>query len=374
MKSQKSLVYVVESIDSAFSSQVVGLLCEIGKAEYFSSIHLIVAVAEGDRAVPESPFYTVHTFRRVPALPIISVLGALRLSRFIRLLRKKSDLIFHCRGESAAYLTMLACKFVGLTKPSMLLDVRGALRPEFSQIGSASRIRAWAKQWLLRLYADGYRKASAINYVSIFLKNYCDKEYGLVTAPQSVIPCCAGSDFLYSEVDRCNTRKELGVEKDEVLCLFATGGEAKWQNSDAVLDLVRQSNCMLLVLSKKKYDNAKVISRYVDYSEMPRYLCAADVGVMFREANVINYVACPIKIVEYLCTGLPLLSNDSVAVVRDFVVKDRCGALVASIGDVSKELLREIASADRTKLAVRYQAVFGVNAVAQQYINVYAGL
>ena len=50
----------------------------------------------------------------------------------------------------------------------------------------------------------------------------------------------------------------------------------------------------------------------VAHHEVRKYLCAADVGLLFRDRHILNEVACPGKFAEYMLTGLPLMMTEGI--------------------------------------------------------------
>ena len=53
--------------------------------------------------------------------------------------------------------------------------------------------------------------------------------------------------------------------------------------------------------SKKELHHKNVINKFVDYYEIPNYLNAADIAVIWRENSIVNKVASPVKFSEYIC-------------------------------------------------------------------------
>jgi len=48
----------------------------------------------------------------------------------------------------------------------------------------------------------------------------------------------------------------------------------------------------------------------VPYEEVTKYLNAVDFAVVWRDNNIVNKVASPVKFSEYVCTGLPVIANN----------------------------------------------------------------
>ncbi len=56
---------------------------------------------------------------------------------------------------------------------------------------------------------------------------------------------------------------------------------------------------------------------FVPHHEIYHYLAAADAGIIFREAHIINWVSRPTKILEYQAVGLKIIHNNTVAMLAD---------------------------------------------------------
>jgi glycosyltransferase involved in cell wall biosynthesis len=70
----------------------------------------------------------------------------------------------------------------------------------------------------------------------------------------------------------------------------------------------------------------KVIS--VPSKDVAKYLPAADLGLLLREANPVNAVASPVKFAEYLACGLPVLVTTGIGDYSSIVEKERLGGVV----------------------------------------------
>nr|WP_297347954.1 hypothetical protein [uncultured Glaciecola sp.] len=111
---------------------------------------------------------------------------------------------------------------------------------------------------------------------------------------------------------------------------------SKWQSFDKVCSIYKQLQdllpCQLTVITKDKdianstlnefnITNYKLLS--ADRKQVLEMLANADFGFVYREANVVNETASPIKFLEYTSQGvIPLITN----AVGDY------SALASSVG------------------------------------------
>lgn len=132
--------------------------------------------------------------------------------------------------------------------------------------------------------------------------------------------------FRMDDKDRGEIRAELGYKDDDLVFVYS-GGMHAWQK---VEDSVRffanyhqiNNKAKLLVLTKDQdgfnYILDKIGERSLKdsitikslgYSDVPKYLNASDVAFLLRDNHVMNAVASPTKLAEYMACGLPVIST-----------------------------------------------------------------
>ncbi len=138
-----------------------------------------------------------------------------------------------------------------------------------------------------------------------------------------VLPMLPAEHFLNDKSHRDEVRKKLNIENNTKVYVYS-GGNQKWQMSEYMLSVYKkiEETCidtMLLILSHdvmefkkliqiKQIKNVKVVS--VGYNEMPAYLDACDFGFCLRENSIVNLVASPTKVLEYLTRNVkPILTK-----------------------------------------------------------------
>ncbi len=150
-----------------------------------------------------------------------------------------------------------------------------------------------------------------------------------MSAPQMEInpfvyePC----DFLMKLELRESVRNELKISYDSIMYVFS-GGMQPWQNfelsvSEFMRALKRDPESFFLVLTKDvrtalselykqgvPSDRFKVLDLRPD--QVKRYLMSADYGLLFRDANLVNWTAAPVKAKEYLSAGILTLHNGTI--------------------------------------------------------------
>lgn len=166
-----------------------------------------------------------------------------------------------------------------------------------------------------------FRHSDHVNTVAETLKQYERRWYG---GPMSVLPCCVMPERLetLSAADRAAIRQELGIPFDAKVVAYS-GGLSSYQCIDEILGLMRRmhdldNRLFFMILTKAQdvlIEKIKVLGLDMDCVrakacapiEVSRYLQAADVAVILRRDNLLNRTASPVKIGEYLASGLGVI-------------------------------------------------------------------
>lgn len=124
------------------------------------------------------------------------------------------------------------------------------------------------------------------------------------------------------------TRQELGIPLDARVYCY-NGSCKPWQCPEETISFFKHQQTVnpqsfLLIISKDKEPFEQLLTAHnIDvcsykimsaaHSEIYRYVAAADVGLLFREPHVINWISRPTKVLEYRAVGLEVMHNGTVA-------------------------------------------------------------
>lgn len=127
---------------------------------------------------------------------------------------------------------------------------------------------------------------------------------------------------------RRQTRAELGIAADALVYCY-NGSSKPWQCPVDFFTFCRgeiatNMNAHLLVLSQDSEQFKKLLTttdipteRYhlvcVEHDAIYRYMAAADIGLVFRQATLLNWVSRPTKLLEYQAVGLQIIHNATIA-------------------------------------------------------------
>ncbi|MFH1461634.1 MAG: hypothetical protein ABIF12_01685 [bacterium] len=123
-------------------------------------------------------------------------------------------------------------------------------------------------------------------------------------------------------------RAELNIKEDQPVYCYS-GSYKPWQCIPEIIEYFCQqyeknSKSFLMLLSPDKKDLEKLLvnkkiptTNYILISvkaeELFKYMAAGDIGLLFREKDIINWVSRPTKMLEYKAVGLKIMHNQTIA-------------------------------------------------------------
>ncbi len=246
----------------------------------------------------------------------------------------KLPVVYHCRGENAAFwAARVRQAFPG---DKVVLDVRGYWPAEIiykngiEDPASATGEGLAAFQKAHRFLSHAISIADAVTTVSTALRDLLIKEHG-APIDTSVVPCCI--THTTPDTKREEIRKSWGVADDEIVLVYS-GGTAAYQHLEDLtipfLKKVAEGNSKVrlaflssevekikTMLEKAGIYSDKIILKSFPQKEVGEALTACDAGILIRKPTVVNAVANPVKIAEYLGSGLPIIIEKNVGGVAD---------------------------------------------------------
>lgn len=309
---------------------------------------------------------------KVQAMPFISRFGvpfnARRLAGRIRATSGGHPLVLHCRTESAVRWA-------------------AAMRPYCAQAAIVADIRGiWAEEWLFAQGVDGPTQAtdsqragydSAMRELDYALD--ASDEVTCVSGTMSswlqanctprvkptVVPCCVRR-ITFDPERRAAMRRELGFG-DELVLAYA-GTVTRYQHvEDGIMPFLAAAMaseprvrflCVTTapdhfneLLARHRLANRSVVMR-VPQPLVADYLSAADAGLLLRADSRMNRVSMPVKLGEYLASGLPVVASRVPGWIDEIVTSNGAGISVRCFG-VTADVLREDATFAVRKLLER---------------------
>lgn len=218
-----------------------------------------------------------------------------------------------------------------------IIDIHGAQREEYEY--SVKNHRKSISDYYDYLEYKGILKARGVICQSDEMRKHLLRKYpNLDEAKFCVYRCTADATlFFYNLNDREAIRRDMSLSEDQCLFVYA-GGLHRWQKVEESLRLFEQyltacdsrAKFLLLTLAKDqakelieiKFPNIKdsILVKSVSNAQVRLYLSAADVAFLLRDDVVMNAVAFPTKLAEYMFCGLPVIST---SVAKKWIDCDR---------------------------------------------------
>ncbi|MFN6947051.1 MAG: glycosyltransferase family 4 protein [Cytophagaceae bacterium] len=152
-----------------------------------------------------------------------------------------------------------------------------------------------------------------------------------------------GSDYHMFSPDN---RDENLYDKSKFKVILAASAEYAWQGINIVKKLAAEllsidRDILILVTSEGNSTENLWYLGHIPYSQMPRYLASADVGLCIYESiDFFNkFYFSPLKMFDYMASGLPVIGSD-VGQIRSIIRENQNGLLTDnSIGDIIEKLI-----------------------------------
>ncbi len=372
--SENQLIYFCTGIGSVFDSQVVELLNGICERKIFQKIYLVIGIKgkyERLKIKREKihPDVSVILYRVFPNYTPYNFLNRFAVKNAIKNIDLTNEnTIFHTREEILAWHLLNILNESDYHK--ILPDVRGANMEEVKQFFGFNSLRQRFKVSNYKRAIKSLNRVKRISVVSDSLKTYLVDKFGL--NPENIVinSCLAGRHFTINYEKREEVRQRLNLGKDDVLLVFSSGGIARWQDNN-VLKAFTRNGIKLLNLSKREIHHDKVFNKFVDYYDIPDYLNAADIAVLWRGESIVNKVASPVKFSEYLCCGLPVITNDSIDLVKEVIEGNDIGLILNTIDQFNEDTVAKVSKINRDHINQIGQKVFGFETILRQYESLY---
>jgi len=245
----------------------------------------------------------------------------------------------------------------------LIYDARGAAAAEVKEYGGKdsanSKLLAEFEKQMLSI-------CDHIFTVSIKLSQYFKNKYD-IKSHLSTIPCCISSGSIIDDHHVTEAQLERNKLFPQYKTIFIYAGSLSvWNLPKVFIQTVNSilkdpENALIILsheLSKTKSlginDKPNLILKSVNQSEVKKHLALADYGLLLRDKNITNNVACPSKFGEYLGAGLDVIISKNIGDLSEFVVKNNCGQIIDEIELKNLHSIQEVKRKYNIKLAEKY--------------------
>lgn len=378
------VIYVSSGDVSVYESQVLELL------KYFI-LHkkLNVMLMQGysskdekmklERKISNYPVLAgrILWYRSYPAYPAFESLHLHSIKKAFLSIPNVNQYVVHVRAEFTGYLVQKAIRRLGCVN-KIVIDFRAVVLEELRYKLSSSSVRGLRKMLILlqkkywkRFYNSFFSARDCnlvISSVSSAINEYIRERYPQCPYPLTVHPNIAGIQFVYSEVERARVRQELGIPEDALVAICATGSNAIWQKDGETIETLIKRGVTVINLSNNKLDIKGCITTKIPFAQMPAYLSAADMAVLWREHDFINWSASPSKLSEFAAMGLYIIHNKSIANAVHYIEATGAGYLVDNVSDIHWGDYLNSCRSERVASGLQF---FSVETIAESYIYLY---
>ena len=243
------------------------------------------------------------------------------------------DLI-HVRGSIPAGFGWAVSR---LLKKPFLFDVRGFLAEEYAD-GGIWRRGGMVFHLVSRLERFFLEAANGIVVLTHRAFSYLKQQrFAAKDVPIIVIPCCV--DLQRFEIEK--SQKDLSRRENFVLTYVGSLGTwyllepmlhfyqiLKEKIPNASFHILTQTSSPALSGALRRFSNDGIVLRRVDYEEIPSALSSAKAGISFIKPVFSKMASSPVKVGEYLASGLPVILNPDVGDTETLIRENRVGIIV----------------------------------------------
>jgi len=362
------LIYLVYREDNVmvYESQVLEYLRALKEKKLFDSIELVVFRHEQNLWKKDAVEARIHKYidncMTFPSLPLTSMaqldFSAAQLCSYLsRNYSKNERIAVICRGDLAAYV---GCKaFSGFDNSRILYDNRGLAYEESVLSHKDSFIHTINRNIKREALNRSKSRVDMYNFVTATMRDFFLKQYGYdPNIPYTVIPTLYHAEKLDENVRKQISTRHCVSERDFVVSYV--GSTAAWQSIQRLNEIIehigeKYSFAKFLILSNGEASAFSRISENikrrltvvnVPHSEMKYYLHMTDVGIIIRDNNIVNRVAAPTKVAEYLTNGVKVLYSGEIGIIDD--LNNICNENQLICIDTDKDWIEKIKPDDIT--------------------------
>ncbi len=214
--------------------------------------------------------------------------------------------LLYCRGYYAGK--------VGLSlknRAKIIIDLRGLISEEVKFQGDIfGRLKSAFYRRLERSFAQ---RADLLVVVSDAFKMYMQDRFGRKDVV-SIKPFVNVERFAFDSAVRDSARRKLGFAEQDIVLVYC-GGMGAWQKCPETIHLFKELNrrdprVKMLFITRDRhagFPSNGFTGLRLENKDVPKYLNAADFGLLLRDDLFLNRLAYPTKFSEYLLCGLPVI-------------------------------------------------------------------
>lgn len=260
------------------------------------------------------------------------IAAEIRIISFFALLRAQTFANFqfiHSENLVATFLVLIA-RYLGIHRLAVIFDYHGA-SPEENWVMHGQKLLYY---FYKRIEKFSLKQCDHILVVSETFKDYLRDHFKLPLEKISIVRNFLESTWLEQGTpDKWELRQRLHLPTDKLVFVYA-GNFQQWQEKE-ILGLLAnylekfKNRVLFLILTNSKQESIPLEAsvcqiRSAEHHEVYQFLQAGDFGILLRRNNVLNAVADPTKLAEYLACGLTLLVS-GIGDAKKYIAENDCG-------------------------------------------------
>ena len=203
----------------------------------------------------------------------------------------------------------------------IILDAHGAVPEEVNFTNK--KIQSYIYNIIEKLAFERINFCITVNKA---MENHFSVKYNKYKGNFIVFPILSINVFNDMDFNINELKISLNINSDNVVFIYS-GNTQKWQNIQMMLEkikdlksekykfiiLTKEINTFQKLLLKFKVDTENVILKNILPEKLAAYYQIAHYGFVLRDEHVLNKVACPTKLVEYLYYGIiPIVKFENI--------------------------------------------------------------
>lgn len=328
------------------------------------------------------PFYKNHVIQNNSYLRAIRFFLLICKTFFVVYLtvKKENIKIVHCRSH---FPTLIGVFIKLILRISIIYDNRGLYSEEM-------RTKKFSFFYFMNLFLEKnfIKLSDKTVVVSEAFEKHLENKYSLNKPFEVITNGFSINRINFSVKKREEMRNQFGF--DDKIVMVYSGSISKWQKFDSTLKAFSilktiVHNSILLILTPDEEETRQFIENSEDNikdfylfnvvgDDLGDYMMMGDFAVLFRDNNLINRVAAPIKFSEYLGAGLPVLISKDIGDYSEFVVHHKVGSVIHDDLDTKsiKEILNLCQQPDiHIKCKNTADKYLSIKTTTQKYLDLY---
>jgi len=196
-----------------------------------------------------------------------------------------------------------------------------------------------------------------------------------------------------SKEQKNSLKEKIGIKKDDIVFIYvgSIGSQYEPYKMIEIFENIYQNNYKFIILTPNIDEMKNIVSQYpyleksifidrVQPDEVYQYLSISDIAISLRTPSFSQRGVSPIKIIEYMMMGLPIISNSGVGDLDVLYKKyDNIGYIIEDLDSIDYEELRvyikrlSILNRDILSYQIQYIArdEFHIGSVVERYNSMF---